>query len=46
MPFQSKQQMRWAFATKQPFAKRWAKMTDTKALPKYKAAAKRASAKR
>lgn len=33
MPFKSVAQMRWAFATKQPFAKAWADMTDEKALP-------------
>lgn len=33
MPFRSKAQMRWAFETKQPFAKAWADMTDERALP-------------
>jgi hypothetical protein len=33
MPFQSKAQMRWAFATRQPFAKEWADMTDETKLP-------------
>ena len=33
MPFVSRQQERWAFATKQPFAKQWAAMTDQKQLP-------------
>lgn len=33
MPFKSKAQQRWAFATRQPFAKDWARMTDEKALP-------------
>jgi hypothetical protein len=32
MPFASKKQQRWAFASKQPFAKRWAKATDQSAL--------------
>ncbi len=34
MPFKSKAQEKWAFSTKQPFAKKWAKMTNQKALPK------------
>lgn len=33
MPFRSKAQEKWAFATHQPFAKKWAKMTKGK-LPK------------
>lgn len=33
MPFVSKAQMRWAFATKQKFAKDWAAMTNEKAIP-------------
>lgn len=33
MPFKNKKQMRWAFATKQPWAKRWAKETNMKNLP-------------
>lgn len=34
MPFQSKRQMRWAFATRQPFARRWARATRApKRLP-------------
>jgi hypothetical protein len=41
MPFQSKAQQRWAFATKQPFAKEWAGMTDEKRLPAYKNPKKR-----
>jgi hypothetical protein len=28
--------MKWAFATKKPFAEEWAKMTDTHKLPAYK----------
>ena len=36
MPFKSKAQEKWAFATKQPFAKKWAKMTVQKGLPKRK----------
>lgn len=50
MPFKSKAQEKWAFATKQPFAKEWAKMTDQKKLkarakpdPKPSAKKKRAS---
>lgn len=35
MPFKSKQQEKWAFATKQPFAKDWAKQTDQKSLPEH-----------
>jgi hypothetical protein len=34
MPFKSKQQEKWAFATKQPFAKEWADKTVQKGLPK------------
>jgi hypothetical protein len=34
MPFKSLQQEHWAFATKQPFAKKWADMTNQKSLPK------------
>jgi len=34
MPFKSKKQEKWAFATKQPFAKKWAKVTNQKSLPK------------
>ena len=34
MPFKSRQQEKWAFATHQPFAKKWADMTNQKALPK------------
>jgi hypothetical protein len=33
MPFQSKKQQRWAFATGQPWAKEWADKTDFKKLP-------------
>jgi hypothetical protein len=36
MPFKSKAQQRWAFATKQPFAEEWAAMT--KAARRTKAA--------
>ena len=32
MPFQSKRQARWAFATGKPFARRWARLTDYGAL--------------
>ena len=35
MPFVSKAQQKWAFATKQPFAKEWAAMTDESKLPAY-----------
>lgn len=27
MPYVSKRQMRWAYATEQPFAEKWEKMT-------------------
>lgn len=33
MPFKSKKQEQWAFATHQPFAKKWADMTSQKSLP-------------
>lgn len=33
MPFRSRAQQDWAFATKQPFAKAWADETDQRALP-------------
>jgi hypothetical protein len=36
MPFKSKAQHRWAFATKQPFARRWAKKGVYKGLPAKK----------
>ena len=35
MPFKSEKQSAWAFATDQPFAKRWAKQTDYDELPDY-----------
>jgi len=36
-PFKSKDQWRWAFANKMPFARRWARKTRSyKALPKNK----------
>jgi hypothetical protein len=35
MPFVSKAQEKWAFSTKQPFAKKWAAMTNQKKLPKH-----------
>ena len=41
MPFQSRAQQRWAFATKQPFAEEWAQMTDERKLPAYKNPKKR-----
>lgn len=45
MPFSSKRQQRWAFATGQPFAKRWAKATpDFAALPEKKDAGVEAGA--
>lgn len=34
MPFVSKAQEKWAFSTKQPFAKKWAGITNQKSLPK------------
>ncbi len=37
MPYVSKAQMRWAFATKQSFAKEWADKTkDPSKLPEHK----------
>ena len=36
MPFKSKTQSRWAFANKKKFAKKWAKITNYKKLPKKK----------
>lgn len=37
MPFKSKAQQRWAFGTKQPFAKKWAHETKSfKRLPAKK----------
>lgn len=33
MPFKSRKQEAWAFATKQEFAKKWAKGTVQKSLP-------------
>lgn len=33
MPFVSKAQQRWAFANKEPFAKRWAKQTNFAKIP-------------
>jgi len=33
MPFKSRAQQRWAFATKQPFAREWAHKTDFEDLP-------------
>lgn len=41
MPFVSRAQQRWAFATNQPFAKEWAAMTDESKLPAYKNGKKR-----
>ena len=32
MPFKSRRQEKWAFATGQPFAEEWAAMTDQKKL--------------
>jgi hypothetical protein len=46
MPFDSKKQQRWAFATKQPFAKRWAKETDFPELPERKRKAKHLALKK
>ena len=47
MPFVSKAQERWAFSTHQPWAKKWASITDQKRLPKRKKKrkAKRSSAR-
>jgi len=36
MPFASRRQQRWAHATRQPFAKRWDKLTDFDVLPEKK----------
>lgn len=33
IPFKSKAQEKWAFATKQPFAKKWAGITTQSDLP-------------
>jgi len=41
MPFVSKAQQKWAFATKQPFAQEWAAMTNESKLPAYKNPKKR-----
>jgi hypothetical protein len=41
MPFTSLKQEKWAFATKQPWARRWAKQTDESKLPDYVPAKKR-----
>jgi hypothetical protein len=35
MPFVSIKQEKWAFATKQPWARKWAKQTDESTLPDY-----------
>lgn len=35
MPFKSEAQQRFAFATDQPWAKKWAKETDFSHLPDY-----------
>lgn len=40
MPFVSKKQEAFAFATKQPWAKEWASKTDQKSLPEYKKSVK------
>jgi hypothetical protein len=37
MPFVSTQQSKWAFITHQPFAKKWAAMTDYSKLPDRRA---------
>lgn len=43
MPFKSKAQAKWAFATKQPFAKEFADKTNFKKLPrKVKSASSKA----
>ncbi len=36
MPFKSRQQEKWAFSTGQPFAKKWAAMTNQAKLPEKK----------
>jgi len=36
MPFKSKKQSRWAFATDQPFAEKWAKKTNYSKIPEKK----------
>jgi hypothetical protein len=37
MPFRSKKQWRWAFVTKKPWARRWARETKSfKRLPRRK----------
>jgi hypothetical protein len=36
MPFVSRQQEKWAFANKMPWAKRWADMTKGQKLPARK----------
>jgi len=33
MPFRSRKQQRWAFVNEEPWAEKWAKMTDFKHLP-------------
>lgn len=33
MPFVSRAQEQWAFATHQPFARQWAAITDQRSLP-------------
>jgi hypothetical protein len=34
MPFKSRAQEKWAFSTHQPWAQKWADMTEGKKLPK------------
>ncbi len=34
MPFKSRAQEKWAYATHQPFAAKWGAMTEGKKLPK------------
>lgn len=36
MPFKSQAQEKWAFSTHQPWAKKWAHMTNQKDLPEKK----------
>jgi len=45
MPFKSLAQERWAFATHQKFAKKWADMTNQKNLP-YKVGKKKTTKKK
>jgi hypothetical protein len=48
MPYRSKQQWRWAFATKQPFARKWAHETKSsyRSLPHKKTKTKSSGGRR